>query len=78
MNAHQADDFKVGELTDGELTRGIAHYKAALAAHAPDAPIRADIADLLAQYEDEIAERRATRAADRAAAVKRAAELGGI
>lgn len=45
---------QIAQLTDGELTRGIGHYRAALAAHVSDAPIRTDIADLLSLYEQEL------------------------
>ena len=58
---------QIARLAVGELTEGIAHYRAALKAHVPDAPIRADIADLLSLYEQELAERPAARAVDRSA-----------
>lgn len=55
--SEEPEQRHVRQLSDGDLAEGIVHYQAALAAHAPDAPIQADIADLLRLYEQELAER---------------------
>jgi hypothetical protein len=62
-------DWQVGQLTDAELRKGIAHYKSALQHHEADAPVRATIAECLQQYQAELDKRLATRRAPLPSAV---------
>ena len=60
--------WPVGQLTDAELTKGIAHYEAALEQPDVDASVRATVAARLEEYQTELDVRRKARRARRIAA----------
>lgn len=63
-------DWQIGQLTDGELRKGISHYKATLKPLAADAPARATMAARLEEYQAELDGRLAARKAHSTSAAR--------